>query len=234
MSEDTKEKSPKKAQVEALAKHSTTPKKTQGIKSRERVRDAGEVFTQPREVKAMCDLCEPTISEIDKKVLEPTCGNGNFLVEILKRKLEKTNKNHYKALIAISNIYGVDIARDNLEEARNRMKGVILDYFKGEKTPAPFLMAVDTILRANICYGNMLTGRKKIKLINWIPDDKEGFELEPWIFSDIEKLREKTKSATTIEDITKIYEEIQNPPIATMPKKKPKPKPKVAKQGSLF
>lgn len=35
----------------------------------------------------MCDLCEPTISQVDKKVFEPTCGNGNFLVEILNRKL---------------------------------------------------------------------------------------------------------------------------------------------------
>ena len=57
----------------------------------------------------MCDLCEPTISEIDKKVLEPSCGNGNFLVEILERKLKKAGKDEYKVLIALSNIYGVDI-----------------------------------------------------------------------------------------------------------------------------
>ena len=56
------EKNPKR---KARANEKSKSKKTQGIKSRERVRDAGEVFTQPREVKAMCDLCEPTISEID-------------------------------------------------------------------------------------------------------------------------------------------------------------------------
>ena len=57
--------------------------KSKQIKSKERVNKFAEVFTAEREVKAMCDFCEPTISEIDKKVLEPTCGNGNFLVEIL-------------------------------------------------------------------------------------------------------------------------------------------------------
>lgn len=45
--------------------------------------DRGEVFTEPREVKAMCGLCEPDISRIDKKVLGPGCGTGNFLAEIL-------------------------------------------------------------------------------------------------------------------------------------------------------
>lgn len=204
-----------------------------GIKSRERVRDTGEVFTQPREVKAMCDLCEPTISEIDKKVLEPTCGTGNFLVEILERKLAKAGKSRYKALIALSNIYGIDIARDNLEEARVRMKRIILDHFEGEETPAPFLMAVDAILKANICYGDMLNGRKKIYLINWIPDGNGGFELEKWNFADIEKLRAETKQ-TDIENLARITEEILHPPIKLPDKPKPKPKKKPTKQASLF
>lgn len=204
-----------------------------GIKSRERVRDTGEVFTQPREVKAMCDLCEPTISEIDKKVLEPTCGTGNFLVEILERKLAKAGKSRYKALIALSNIYGIDIARDNLEEARVRMKNIIFDHFEGEETPAPFLMAVDAILKANICYGDMLNGRKKINLINWIPDGNGGFELEKWNFADIEKLRTETKQ-TDIENLAKITEEILHPPIKLPDKPKPKPKKKPTKQASLF
>jgi len=57
------------------------------IKSKRRVKEFGEVFTPEFIVKQMCDLCEPTISQVDKKVFEPTCGNGNFLVEILNRKL---------------------------------------------------------------------------------------------------------------------------------------------------
>ena len=221
---------PSKRKAQAGAK---SVKKTRGIKSRERVRDAGEVFTQPREVKAMCDLCEPTISEIDRKVLEPSCGNGNFLVEILERKLKKAGQDEYKVLIALSNIYGVDIARDNLEEARERMKKIVNSHFKGKKNSASFLMAMDAILKANICYGNMLTGRKKIFLINWIPDGNGGFELEKWNFADIEKLREETKQ-TDIENLARTSEELLHPPIKIPDKPKPKPKKKPERQATLF
>ncbi len=225
MQEDTKRSTKREAQARQTLE--------KGIKSRERVRDAGEVFTQPREVKAMCDLCEPTISEIDKKVLEPSCGNGNFLVEILERKLQKTKKNKYKILIALSNIYGVDIARDNLEEARDRMKNIVLDYLAGEETPAEFLMAMNAILKANICYGNMLTGRKKIDLINWIPDGNGGFELEKWNFAEIEKRREESRVAK-IDELEKISNELLHPPLKLPDKPKPRPKQKVEKQASLF
>ena len=54
------------------------------IKSKKRVKDHGEVFTAEREVKAMCDL----IPDWSGNVLEPACGNGNFLVEIARRKLQ--------------------------------------------------------------------------------------------------------------------------------------------------
>jgi len=229
MSKDTKKPSSNKARVQSKSK---SPK-NKGIKSRERVRDAGEVFTRPREVKAMCNLCEPTISEIDKKVLEPGCGNGNFLTEILERKLKKAGKDEYKVLIALSNIYGIDIARDNLEEARERMKNIVNSHFKGKKNSASFLMAMDTILKANICYGNLLTGRKKINLINWIPDGNGGFELEKWNFEDIETIRRESKQST-IDNLANTTEEILHQPVKPPEKPKPKPKNKPTKQTTLF
>ena len=58
------------------------------IKSKTRVRDKGEVFTNPREVNAMLDLVKQETERIDSRFLEPACGNGNFLIEILIRKLE--------------------------------------------------------------------------------------------------------------------------------------------------
>lgn len=200
------------------------------IKSRDRVRDTGEVFTQPREVKAMCDLCEPLISRIDKTVLEPTCGTGNFLVEILSRKLQNCNHDEYKILIALSNIYGVDIALDNLEEARSRMKSVVLDYVGSKKSSAGFLIAVDAILKTNICYGDMLKGKKKIKMIRWIPDEEGGFELERWTYADIEKLRANTTFARTFADIPNALK----PPEINAETKKAKTKAKPKKQASLF
>lgn len=56
-------------------------------KSKQRVADHGEVFTNPREVNAMLDLVKQETERIDSRFLEPACGNGNFLAEILNRKL---------------------------------------------------------------------------------------------------------------------------------------------------
>ena len=60
--------------------------KTQ-TKSKQRVTDHGEVFTAEREVNAMLDLVKQETERIDSRFLEPACGDGNFLAEILRRKL---------------------------------------------------------------------------------------------------------------------------------------------------
>ena len=63
------------------------PSKTKQVKSRERVQQHGEVFTDEREVNAMLDLVKHETERIDSRFLEPACGDGNFLAEILRRKL---------------------------------------------------------------------------------------------------------------------------------------------------
>jgi len=99
------------------------------IKSKERVADHGEVFTADREVKAMCDLVKQETERIDSRFLEPACGDGNFLSEILSRKLvivkSKYKKSSYdyerNSLLALSSIYGVDILLDNAIACRERL-----------------------------------------------------------------------------------------------------------------
>jgi type I restriction-modification system DNA methylase subunit len=66
------------------------------IKSKERVAERGEVFTAEREVKAMCDLVKDECERIDSRFLEPACGDGNFLAEILRRKLDVVKKKYKK------------------------------------------------------------------------------------------------------------------------------------------
>ena len=98
-------------------------------KSKKRVRDHGEVFTAEREVKAMCDLVKDETERIDSRFLEPACGNGNFLAEILTRKLAtvkklyKSNAYDYEryAVLAATSIYGVEILADNAAECRERL-----------------------------------------------------------------------------------------------------------------
>lgn len=91
------------------------------IKSRKRVKDFAEVYTNEREVKAMCDLIPAEIwDNIESAFLEPACGNGNFLVEILARKFERC-KDEKDGLKALASIVGLDIQVDNCEEIRKRL-----------------------------------------------------------------------------------------------------------------
>ena len=64
-------------------------------------------------------------------MIEPACGNGNFLAEILRRKLAVVDQ--YKrfpsdwerySVMAIMSIYGVDILPDNVAECRERLYGI--------------------------------------------------------------------------------------------------------------
>ena len=57
------------------------------VKSKQRVADHGEVFTPAWMVEAMLDLVKGETERIDSRFLEPACGDGNFLVQILRRKL---------------------------------------------------------------------------------------------------------------------------------------------------
>lgn len=137
-------------------------------KSKQRVRDHGEVFTAEREVKAMCDLVKDECDRIDSRFLEPACGNGNFLAEILTRKLAtvkklyKSNPYDYEryAVLAVSSIYGVEILADNAEECRKRL----FELWNKEYTAICKKSANDEtrdavryILSKNILCGNALT-----------------------------------------------------------------------------
>lgn len=91
------------------------------IKSKERVSKFGEVFTPEHIVSDMCDLIPTEIwQNIDSTFLEPSCGNGNFIVEILKRKLSICH-NSDEIVRAYKSIYGIDILQDNVEETKARM-----------------------------------------------------------------------------------------------------------------
>lgn len=138
------------------------------IKSRQRVADHGEVYTAEREVKAMCDLVSDECSRIDSRFLEPACGDGNFLAEILSRKLAAVKKKYKKsvidyeknALLAVSSIYGVDILADNVAACRERLfKMWRKEYTAVVKTAysEDTEKSVRFILSKNIVCGNALT-----------------------------------------------------------------------------
>lgn len=208
------------------------------IKSKKRVKKFGEVFTPEFIVKQMCDLCEPTISQVDKKVFEPTCGNGNFLVEILNRKLNsvpdfyakiKKQKNarskkaqqeiyDFCLILAISNVYAVDIQEDNVEESRKRLKEVIYKHIKNIKNSFFFLELIDKILSSNIIVGNTLTQKNELKFFDLKPNfDNLTFEISEHSLQDIEKAYLKTKSAN-LENLTDIMSQMRASPAKPIPK----------------
>lgn len=157
------------------------------IKSRKRVVDHAEVFTAEREVKAMCDMVGPVCTEIDSRILEPACGDGNFLAEILKRKLDVVTRNYGKkspdiwvryAIQAVSSIYGIDILPDNVTACRERLlsifmtaKNEVVGIYTG---PSPDPLVIGHILESNIVCGDALTLRtstgKSIAFPMWTMD----------------------------------------------------------------
>src|SRR6202521_3135512 len=99
------------------------------VVSRKRVTDHGEVYTAKREVTAMLDLVKQETTRIDSRFLEPACGKGNFLTEILERKLRVIEARYGKsqldyernAILAVSSLYGIDILEDNVQQCRHRL-----------------------------------------------------------------------------------------------------------------
>ena len=156
-------------------------------KSKERVRERGEVFTAEREVKAMCDLVKDETERIDSRFLEPACGDGNFLAEILTRKLEVVKRKYKKstldyeknAVLVISSVYGVDIMQDNVLACRDRLFKIWDKEYKAvckKDCNDQTREAVKFILSKNIVCGNALT----LKCV-----DENGNETdEPIVFSE--------------------------------------------------
>lgn len=172
--------------------------KAVGIKSRSRVRERGEVFTQPREVNNILALTGATSNRY-WRFLEPACGNGNFLEAILRQRLEHLRhdkiewhpKNReFSVLKILSTIYGVDIAEDNILECRKRLSGVVFEYLP-KKSSAGFLLALDEILRTNLIVGDMLNGKEKIFFVEYSTPAKKLFKRRVYALTDMENGVEK-------------------------------------------
>lgn len=134
------------------------------VVSKERVTEHGEVYTNPREVNAMLDLVKQETERIDSRFLEPACGTGNFLAEILTRKLRVVRSRYRKsqydyefyAIVALASIYGIDILEDNVTACRKRLLDLFdrhHDYLFREKC----MRTAAYIVERNVVWGNALT-----------------------------------------------------------------------------
>ncbi len=136
--------------------------------SRQRIADHGEVFTSKREVNAMLDLVKQETERIESRFLEPACGTGNFLAEILERKLSVVESRYKKsqlefernAITAVSSVYGIDILEDNVFACRQRLLGIFTNFYSKNYKISVKPEVIDSviyILSKNIIWGDALS-----------------------------------------------------------------------------
>ena len=134
------------------------------VKSKQRVADHGEVFTPPWMVEAMLDLVKGETERIDSRFLEPACGSGNFLIQILRRKLaavelkygkSEFEKRHF-ALHGLMCMYGVELLPDNIVECRGNLLEIFAEYLRLDEADDLYL-AASFVLSQNLVHGDALT-----------------------------------------------------------------------------
>ena len=133
------------------------------VKSKQRVADHGEVFTPAWMVEGMLDLVKGETERIDSRFLEPACGSGNFLVQVLRRKLAavelKYGKSDFErrhfALFGLMCIYGIELLPDNIAECRANLLDVFADYL-GLKLSDDLYRAGFYVLSQNLIHGDAM------------------------------------------------------------------------------
>lgn len=189
------------------------------VKSADRVRDLGEVFTPAATVDAMLDTLPDKVWDPHPSFtfFEPGCGDGNFLVAILARKLARITDQYtagtlaagrsaeaprFHALEALASIYAVDISPENVVGgssghevgARQRLTNLVGEWSEFWE-PAPqglddFLAAARWIIERNVIVGNLL------------PFDADGKPTEREELPLVEYRWEPTSLAVTVYQTT--------------------------------
>jgi len=172
------------------------------VVSRKRVVDHGEVFTAQREVNAMLDLVKQETENIESRFLEPACGKGNFLTEVLQRKLRVVEERYkksrfdyeYYAVIAITSIYGIDILEDNVKDCRERLFNIFDEKYTRlykDETKEDCRKAVKYILEKNIIWGDALNLKtvdknpQDIVFPEWSPVNGSMIKRRDFIFQEL-------------------------------------------------
>lgn len=140
------------------------------IKTAKRVKDLGEVFTPSRIVNLMLDQPEiqEKVNSLTATFLEPSAGEGAFLVEILKRKLKYAMRVsndpvelQINFLRVLSTLYGIELMEDNVEMLVINMVNTFRDiYFNTIDTleqSDKVLKSANVIISANMAQGDTLT-----------------------------------------------------------------------------
>ena len=162
------------------------------VRDTDRVDHYGEVFTPNWFVKQMLDyLRGDPAADLDNSVLDPSCGNGQFLTEVLRRKLVTAAKlfadsldyeqYEFDCMRALSKLYGIDINADTAKEALERMAAIVFKAYEavvGIEPDVDFNRAVKFILQTNIVVADFLS--ENYSLVEWVPHAGHSFERKVW------------------------------------------------------
>lgn len=204
------------------------------LKSKDRIKDHGEVFTQEREVNSMVDLVKNETERIESRFLEPACGDGNFLAPILEKKLAvvrtkySSSQDEFErmALLAVSSIYGVELLQDNVEACIQRLEKIVnkeyLKLFK-EKCSAEFNKSTRFVLTRNILQGDALSlkksnGKEYIVFSEWSLVNGSKFKRRDFEYRELADFDPKKPTLFSIREVSDTGEAVFSPmPIKDFP-----------------
>ena len=121
------------------------------LKTKQRVKQTGEVFTPEWLASELLKkIPSNVLKDPTKTFLDPACGNGNLLIEIIKFRLESGIEPYW----AIKTVYGVDIMFDNVEECKKRIVELAIGY--RTKATEFYTDLLKNVVEKNIKLGNLL------------------------------------------------------------------------------
>lgn len=155
-------------------------------RNKERIDQTGEVFTPTPLVDEMLDkLPIDTFTDHTKTFCDPACGDGQFLVEVLRRKLE----NGHNVKDAVKSIYGVDLMPDNVEHCRSRLRAVALSYVRGGSPESELGGNTKRWIKKNIVCSDAF---------DW---DFENWKLTPAAVEEAEKITKEIEQKSLNENL---------------------------------
>ena len=137
-------------------------------RSKARVQNHGEVFTPPWVVNDMLNLLPKKVWDVSETFLEPACGDGVFLMEVYKRKLQNIEAQtleewEWQAAIATSSIYGIELLEDNAEQCTMNLIRIFIKHYElksDDHQDEEVIKSIQFLLGRNIVQGNALTFRR--------------------------------------------------------------------------
>ena len=168
--------------------------KLQSSKYNISVNQKNVVYTSDRLVSNMLSCVKDEIERIDARVLEPACGDGNFLDAILRNKLNSVVKKYshsridfeFYILRALMSLYGVEIESDTVKICQHRLVQTTKDFYcqeYDEQQWEKFFPIVEYVINTNILCGDALS------LTN--PNDEKPIVFAEWSFLGAYKVKRR-------------------------------------------